>query len=758
MKSIFQAYQKVLQKSTAVEEVVQEAVQVVTETTVPEHLQHIPESWDHHAHVSDETREKMHEALGGKSFVHFPLDTASSEADPDVLEHLTKHGYEVKDYNAGIATIKKQVGDPSRGIPLRTKHVEEKIGSVLERTNASPEVKTSFMNDPARAASKSGSGHHVVISTSPLAVAGMTTGTSWRDQSCMNMEGGGHRHKLKDDSEHGTHVAFLVPHDDHTAFNFGEPSKPIARIALKPFHSQESNDTIFRPENKTYGVDSTAFTAAVGKWASEKYPARHGETYEKNEHVYDDTANNVYRTVTKEEVEDKIARGQQIAGHRETIDSHLIDHAIKYAGEKFKDTPADHAFALAKIAEAGSLTSSHVAKIVKAGRDIGEDHPHVRSLLVGSLMQNHGDKVPTSMMKSFYDKYKIATNAMLMHPKLPDEVLDKIDPMQYSFVRRSLLKQKHMDRFTDLVSKGAPVGTALDGVKDHLSAENIHTLIDSENALHAHGDALINTKNFNRDHHEKMLEASGKATLYSTKALGKKLVKTSKFATVEDTERVPGNQMYFHLLDNPHLSDEEGKKLKDKFMTNATGGNPDAKPTRWSSGSLGFDGMLSVPERLSKHMTNDDYSKLAEHNYRTEFDNKQHSNKFLDASFERAKTLDKKISDLKDAGYKDIEPEMRDAKSKLHSHMENYSHNIDNHVNNHVIDYDAGKIGDWREHEKTLNRLSGSDTHHTSIDSLKHYGTPENEAGREDHEHHEDNFVDIKKQLVGVGEYTKRVA
>lgn len=752
MKSLYEAYQKVLQKSTAVEEVVQEAVQVVTETTVPEHLQHIPESWDHHAHVSDETREKMHSALNGGSFVHFPLDTASSEADPDVLEHLTKHGYEVKDYTAGIATTKKQVGDPSRGIPYRTKHVEEKIGSVLEKTNATPEVKSAFMNDPSRAAMKSGSGHHVVISTSPLAVAGMTTGTAWRDQSCMNLEGGGYRHKLKDDSEHGTHVAFLVPHDDRTAFKYGEPSKPLARIALKPFHS-ESDDTIFRPENKTYGVDSTAFTAAVGKWAAEKYPARHGETYEKNEHVYDDTANSVYRAVTQKEVEDKIDRGEQIAGHNETIDNHLIDHAIKYAGEKFKDSPEDHAFALTQLSNTGSLTSAHVAKIVKAARDMGEETPHVRGVLVPSLMQYHGDKVPTSMVRSWYDKYKIATNSMLMHPRLPEEVLDKIDPVQYPFVRRSLLKQKHMDRFTDLVAGGAPYGNALSHVKNHLSAENIHALIKSPVSLRYAGDELFDAKNFNREHHEAIMEAASKSDDYATKLTGKKLIKQSRFTTVEDAERTPGSQMYFHLLDNPHLSDEEGKKLKDKFMSNATGGNPDAKPIRWSSGAFGFDGMLSVPEKLSKHMSNDDYSKLAEHNYRLEFDHKQHSNKFLDASFEHAKTLDKKISDLKASGYKDEEPEVRDAKSKLHNHLENYAENIGTHSLNHVINDDYVTMKDWREHEKTLNRLSGSDVYHASIDSLKNYETPENSGKQTDH--YMDHFSDLKTRLHDVASNSK---
>ena len=754
MKSIIEAYQKVLLKSSDAH--VASDNTVVTETTVPESLQHIPESWNHHEHVSEETREKMHSALNGRTFVHFPLDTASSDADPDVLEHLTNHGYAVKDYTAGIATIKRQVGDPARGIPLRTKHVDEKIGSILEKTNASPEVKSAFVNDPSRASTKTRNGHHVVISTSPLAIAGMSTGTAWRNQSCMNLEGGGYRHMLKDDSEHGTHVAFLVHHDDTTAFAHGEPSKPIARIALKPYHSYDG-DTIFRPENKTYGVDSSAFAAAVGKWATENYPAKHGDTYEKNDHVYDDTSNNIYRAVTKHDVEDKIDRHEKIADHRETIDNHLIDHAIRYAGEKFKDSSSDHAFALTQIANTGNLTSAHVAKIVKAGRDIGEDKPEIRGVLVPTLMQYHGDKVPTSMLKDWNTRVGVTTNTMLMHPKLPDEIIDKIDPSQYPFVRRSKLKQTHMDRFADLVSKGAPAGTAFDSIKDNLSAENINTLLDSEHGLRNHADKLFDAKNFNREHHEKIFNASRNSSDYVTKLIGKKLIKQSKFTTVADAEKQPSSQMYFNLLDNPHLPDDEYKKLKNKFMSNATGGTPDKKPARWSSASLGFDGMLSIPEKLSRHMTDEDYSKLAEHNYRLEFDDKQHSNKFLDASFEHAKALDKTISDLKAAGHTDDTPEIRDAKTKLNNHMENYAQNIDTHMGNHVIDSSYINIGDWREHEKTLNRLSGGNTKWNSIDSLNHYGTPENDAGNEDQSHYSDNFADLKQQLHRIGSYTKNM-
>ena len=755
MKSIIEAYQKILRQST-------DNVEIVTETTVPEELQHIPESWDHHSQVSDETYAKMKAALKHGSFTHFPLESASLDADPDVIEHLTKHGYEVKDYRAGTATIKKTVGDPSRGIPLREKHVEEKIGSVLEKTNASPEVKSSFMNDPSRAASKSQ--HHVVIATSPLAIAGMTTGTAWRDQSCMNIATGAYKHKLKDDSEHGTHVAFLVPHDDATAFKYGEPSKPIARIALKPFHGP-NGDTIFRPENKTYGADNTAFTKAVGHWASENYPAQPGHTYTKNMHVYDDTGNDEYHALSKDEIEHAVENANTFS-NRTAIDHHMIDHALAHAEKHFgthdeETRSREHARAILGMSFIPNLTTSHVAKM---NRQL-ENLPNVgkglalKDIAFDYLMKNHGDKASTSMMQKYMStKANVQpTKSMLMNPKLPDDVLDKVDPSQYSFVRRSKLKPHHMDKLVDHFIAGNGGDRTLRELKDQLSSDNLHKLITQPDSYLGETDkTIIDAKNFDKSHHAAMVNnLSNIQNPYIKRGVMNYILKNSKFADVEDAHHLPGNSMYSNLLENPHIGEEVHKKLKKEMMNNAIGGVPERRNVRYMGEVYGFNDMGDIPKTISKHLTSEDYDKLSEHNYNLTFEDKNHSNKFLDANFKRAKNLDKQISEKIAEGnkkYKDFDPtedaDVRTLKERLHNHMTNYASNIDGHIDKHVRDDEYIGVKDFGEHEKTLNRLSGSDEPTSSIDWLDHYKTPKHLThDDEENEHYTDNFLDLGIRL-----------
>ena len=115
---------------------------LVEHTLSPDEVAEV-ESWDQHSKVSPETRGKISTAMGSKGFITFPLGQTSTEIHPVVAAHLSQHGWDVKDYKKGLVTKKTQVGDPSRGIPLREKIVEKKLGKVLEETNATPDVKAS---------------------------------------------------------------------------------------------------------------------------------------------------------------------------------------------------------------------------------------------------------------------------------------------------------------------------------------------------------------------------------------------------------------------------------------------------------------------------------------------------------------------------------------------------------------------------------------------------------------------------------------
>ena len=169
----------------------------------------------------------------GQDRISIPLENSTDKKDnsniphPAVKKHLNDNGYTITDYKGGYAEdkFKRQVS----------------IGKALNKTKAPSEVMKAFTSDPKRLGStQKAKGLEVSISRHPYDVAGMSTGQGWT--SCMNMSGGCNAHYLGRDVKAGTHVAYLVHHGDDKAEN------PIARIALKPYTSEDGTHTILRQE------------------------------------------------------------------------------------------------------------------------------------------------------------------------------------------------------------------------------------------------------------------------------------------------------------------------------------------------------------------------------------------------------------------------------------------------------------------------------------------------------------------------------
>lgn len=196
-------------------------------------------------------------------------------AHPDVVDHLSQHGYKISDYDKGLA----------RDANGR----EMKIGKVLEKTKAPYKISSAYENDPNRSALGRNASQfpssdlQVVISRHPHDIASMSTDRGW--ESCMNMRGGCNSHYLARDVQEGTHVAFLTKKGDDTA------EEPLARIAIKPFYGDQTGRKILHPEGRTYstanGFDSR-FTGAVRKWTEQNFPKGDKEVFSKSKDVYDD--------------------------------------------------------------------------------------------------------------------------------------------------------------------------------------------------------------------------------------------------------------------------------------------------------------------------------------------------------------------------------------------------------------------------------------------------------------------------------------
>ena len=214
----------------------------------------------------------------GEDRATHPLEsptTPQSEHLPKIEQHLSQHGFKVKDYTAGKATDKYGR--------------EVNIGKVLNKTGASDDLKKGFEADPTRGQAKTGASNlNMTVSRKPHDVAGMASkGQSWEHESCMNFATGSNRGYLRADVEHGTHVAYLHHKDDT------EMKRPLARIALKKYTNlNDPSDHILRPEHRTYGNAPDAFSHTVNRWANRNFPGRSDAIYGKRMEVYDDSNNN----------------------------------------------------------------------------------------------------------------------------------------------------------------------------------------------------------------------------------------------------------------------------------------------------------------------------------------------------------------------------------------------------------------------------------------------------------------------------------
>lgn len=262
-------------------------------------------------------------------------DRPTSEHFPKIEQHLSQHGYKVKDYTAGKATDKYGR--------------EINIGKVLNKTGADPALKKGFEEDPARGqATKATSNLQMTVSRHPYDVAGMTSkGHSWEEESCMNFKSGSNRQYLPEDVKHGTHVAYLHHKDDP------KMKKPLARIAMKKYTNiDDPNDHILRPEDRTYGSAPDAFSHTVNRWVNRHFPGKPDAIYRKNRHIYDDTANSEY-----------------------VIGEHALDKAVNHPDVEIRKAVATNAKLKPQHLDTLMLDSSdRVARTALKNPNVNSDH------------------------------------------------------------------------------------------------------------------------------------------------------------------------------------------------------------------------------------------------------------------------------------------------------------------------------------------------------------------------------------------------
>lgn len=663
MKEIVDAYRK-MQTAAKV-------VPIQESTLSPSHKDRVDFMADHaNDYMDSNVSDKIHAVLGDHKFKTFPLAHSTQDADPDVVEHLYNHGYDIDDYQKGIAAKKVTVGNPEMGIPNREKIVKHSIGAVLQKTNAEPHVVKAFTHDPARTSTTKATGHHVVISQTPYAVAGMSTGTSWN--SCMNLNGGANSHYIPADLRHGTHVAYMVHHDDETAFKHGEPSKPIARIALKPFHNEDDHDdVIFRPEESHYGNPTPAFTNAVSQWAIHNYPAKSGVTYHKHDDVYDDSGNSEYVAHDINEVKKSLNGGYPIVDRTgQMVDHHVIDSAIDHiktnlpskmaaAGQYGKGLNVSKA--IQHMSQIGNLSPKHVLELSRLSKNETSDHKSN----MWNLAVTHGSKFSTAMHHEFVAGGSKPTNSMITSTKFPDEMVDTLPNNQLSLVRRSKIKDHHVDKVVDALTKSES-GSFYDAreMKWAMKPHHIDKLVNA-----GKGDLAVDHEHFTEEHHDKMLRSPTIKSSELSSILGK-----SKHATFADymrfSDRGHNRNILTNFMSNKNIAEPEMKKLADHVSET---------PHR----------NLHIGSELGKHI---DYTKMAQsaNPESHSFTSPEHSWKMVDALHDEAQKTDEALFAHNHGKNDDFDQDdhwnaLEKYKDSLEKHFDDHAHDGDTVINQSEI-------------------------------------------------------------------------
>ncbi len=601
--------------------------EIITETTLPPNLQSDVDTWQHHSEVNDDTKQKIKNIFGDKSFITFPLQGNAHITD-DIIEHIHNNGYSISDAHKGVVS---KVINP--GVAGREKTVFAPIESVLNKTKAPPQMISEYTkmkrNNDAVA-----SGLHVVITHSPYGVAAMSTGTSWDKTSCMRMPGGSNCGYLKNDLKRGTHVAYLVHESDPTAFKTGEPTHPISRIAIKPFHAGGDDawksDTVYRPEQRTYGDQGVdLFSTHVSNWANENYPLQTATDYIKDNSIYHDTDGSIYRKIDvdseKKKMEtDSSTYNKDLIYDKPDINT-LVSHAETLTGRKLKNS-------ISYLTSISNLDTSHITRMHKMIDNMNIDelsdtqNEMAKKDLHKNLAFNHGNKFNTDHINSYIDRFGISDmddlpNKILGSPALPNKVLDDLSPNMYDNVRASKITPKHIDKLID-AHLSNPSGTKItQNMLTKFNSKQIYRVIDNPASVEnffSNVGLMANHPEFTKETHDMAINKIAKLNKITGHAASAAqiLLRKSKYASLHDAEKLRMNDRYGleSLYENEHVNDDTNKDLKDIFVSthkNIPASDPDFRMfSKWKFNNNGTT-ELKIPERFAKHLTRDDMTSLA---------------------------------------------------------------------------------------------------------------------------------------------------
>lgn len=381
--------------------------------------------WGSHEEREPHIEHEISRVFGSSHRIRIPLDSGEAH-DPDVVDHLSKHGYKIKDY----VNNKAEAPDGR----------EIKIGRALSKTGASKDLIDSYSTSSEKAKNAHGD-LEIVVSHHPYDVAGMTShGHSWEGESCMNFKTGCNRRFLPAEVRNGTHVAYLVKKGDGIKHDSDshDIEFPLARMVSKPFESDNGEEThvVFRPDKNTYGRRSDAFGHTVKRFFEEKYPLKDNHSYTLKEGSYDDSSTPArFKKISNKDVRQRLDDGRlhDLKDLSEDNITHGIDHVIN------TKVGHDKSLALHRLLRANmdNVTSDHVNKA----------YPHMDNTDVTSLPMGITNRLSGSNVKdATAGRGWMEHGSLISHSKYPQEMADQVPVHNISHLHHSKVTNNHVKR------------------------------------------------------------------------------------------------------------------------------------------------------------------------------------------------------------------------------------------------------------------------------------------------------------------------
>ena len=242
--------------------------------------------------------------------------------------HLKAHGFDTEKLSSG---------------KVKDKHGREVgAGRALSVSKAPKELMEKFAKHQ-QGSKQATENQHIVTSTKPKDVAGMTSETPWAGTSCMNLTKGCNSKYVKSDVKHKTRVHFLTHKEDK------DIEHPITRSLSKKFVGKLPSGEehhVYRRDIKTYGKNNSAFEHTIDKHNEKETPMHLDVKEYKLHHELLDNGRTTYENPDwyKKHINDPILSKSEIDNAAQHPDKEIALAALKHpnADEETTEYAASH--------------------------------------------------------------------------------------------------------------------------------------------------------------------------------------------------------------------------------------------------------------------------------------------------------------------------------------------------------------------------------------------------------------------------------